>query len=558
MFIGILFEMAGIGVLIPVLSLLLNPDIGQKYPSLQPFLHALGNPSAFELTFWVMVFLVLFYLIKSVFLGYLGWMQSKFIAHLSLNLVQDLFNGYINQPYIFHLQRNSTQLIRNLQTEIGQFTILSQAVLLLVLELSATIGIAILLIISEPVGAISVILFLLISVFVFQRLTRKKLLRWGKVRQDQAELINKHLFQGLGGVKDVKFSGKEKYFTDLLYEHNYEHSKITIRYFTIGLLPRLFLEFFAVLAITGIIIVMILQNKPMDHFIPALGLFGAAAFRLIPSGNRVMNSIQSIRFLEPVVDVLFNEFSLIQRAANHLQSKGKLTFTQNISLKDVDFSYPGTQLRTLDKINISIKKGETVGFMGPSGSGKSTLIDVILGLLAPQSGDIFVDGESIVKNLRIWQDHIGYVPQSVYLTDDTIRRNVAFGIVDEKIDNDEVDRSIRAAQLDEFVENLPIGLDTIVGERGVRLSGGQRQRIGIARALYHNPEILILDEATSSLDTLNETGVMQAVCHLQGEKTIIIVAHRLSTLNICDRIYKLSNGKIVQEGIPEEILNSHN
>lgn len=558
LFIGMLFEMAGIGILIPVLGLLLNSNIGQKYPVLQPYLHALGDPSQVQLAIWGMSALVLFYLVKSIYLGYLGWKQSKFIAHLSLEMVQDLFKGYINQPYIFHLQRNSAQLLRNLQIEISQFTSLSQSVLMLALELSVVLGIAILLIIAEPVGAVSVSLFLFLSVFIFQRLTRKKLLSWGKVRQDQGEFINQHLYQGLGGIKDVKFSGREKYFIDQLFVHNYKSSKVTIKYLTMGLIPRLFLELFAVIGIAGITMIMIFQNKPFDLFIPTLGIFAAAAFRLIPSVSRIMNSFQVIRFLQPVVDVLYNEFYLIHNTVIQQGSYDKLSFSKKITLRGINFSYTNTSSKILNDITIIINKGETVGFMGPSGSGKSTLVDVILGLLAPETGEINVDGENIENNMRGWQDQIGYVPQNVYLTDDTICRNVAFGIVKEKIDHKAVERSIKAAQLEQFVGSLPDGLETFVGERGVRLSGGQRQRIGIARALYHDPEVLVLDEATSSLDSLNESGVMRAVKELQGGKTILIVAHRLSTLSICNRIYKISKGKIINEGIAEEILSLEN
>ena len=555
MFIGMLFEMAGIGILIPVLGLLLNSNIRLDYPILQPYLHILGDPSDSQLALWGMLALVLFYLIKSVYLGYFGWRQSKFIAHLSMEMVQDLFYGYINQPYIFHLQRNSAQLIRNLQTEVSQFLTLSQAILMLSLELAVVFGITVLVIITEPVGAFSVSLFLFFSVYLFQRLTGKKLLSWGKIRQDQGELINQHLFQGLGGIKDVKFSGREKYFVDQLYIHNYESSKITIKYLTMGLIPRLFLEFFAVIGIAGITTIMILQNKSIDLLIPTLGLFAAAAFRLIPSVSRIMNSFQSIRFLQPVVNVLYDEFYLIRNTNIQQIPCDKLSFSKKLTLKGINFSYTNASLKTLENINIIINRGETVGFMGPSGSGKSTLVDVILGLLTPETGDIYLDGQNIECNVRGWQDQIGYVPQNVYLTDDTIYRNVAFGIVKEKIDHKAVERAIKSAQLEELVESLPNGLETFVGERGIRLSGGQRQRIGIARALYHDPEVLVLDEATSSLDTLNESGVMQAVRELKGEKTILIVAHRLSTINICNRIYKISHGKIVDEGIPEEMLS---
>jgi ABC-type multidrug transport system fused ATPase/permease subunit len=262
--------------------------------------------------------------------------------------------------------------------------------------------------------------------------------------------------------------------------------------------------------------------------------------------NRLLNAVQSLRFGVPIIDSLAEEVKL--EVPPPAPQRGQRTeFTTEIRLNDVRFTYPDAPSPALDAMSITIRRGESVGFVGPSGAGKSTLVDVILGLLAPAAGEVTVDGHDIRANLRGWQDQIGYVPQTIYLNDDTLRRNIAFGLADDVIDDGAVERAMASAQLTDFVRSLPDGVETVVGERGVRLSGGQRQRIGIARALYHDPAVLVLDEATSALDTTTESAVMDAVRALHGTKTILIVAHRLSTVEGCDRLYRLENGHVVPE-----------
>lgn len=554
MIIGMFFEMAGLGVLIPALSLMLNSDIGKTYPVVQPYLEALGNPTQSQLVIWGMSFLVFVYLLKAVFLVFLSWRQARFTTELSSDLSRNLFLGYLRQPYTFHLQRNSAELLRNIQSEISLFTSVSQSVINLSIEFSAIIGVAFMLIFVEPLGAIVVTSFLAVSALGFHRLTKNKLLNWGKRRQFHSGLLNQHLLQGLGGVKDVKLMGREDHFIKAYAEHNTANAKIQVKVTTLGLVPRVYLELLAVIGLAGLITLMMAQKKPLDLLLPTLGIFVAAAFRLIPSVNRIMNYVQQIRYSQPVIEVLFKEFSLIRNAMVSNSNTSKLNFNHELEVKDLRFQYSNTNMNALDKVSINIKKGESVGFIGSSGSGKTTLVDVILGLLTPDTGVILLDGQDIQKNMRGWQDQIGYVPQSIYLTDDTLRHNVAFGIPNDQINDVAIARAIKASQLDEFIQSLPNKLETYVGERGIRLSGGQRQRIGIARALYHDPSILVLDEATSSLDSATERSVMKAVSALQGSKTLLIVAHRLSTVEHCDRLYRLNQGKIVEVGTPLNIL----
>ena len=542
--------MLGLGILLPALSLMLNPDIVVEYPSLKPYLALLGNPTQGILVLWGMASLVLLYLIKAIFLVYLTWNQSSFSSNLSADLSFKLFLGYLRLPYVFHLQRNSAELLRNIQGEISVFTSLTQSLINLSTELSVVISVAFMLIIIEPIGATIIIIFLAIFGFIFLKFTKKKISKWGIDRQFHSGKTGQYLIQGFGGVKEVKLLGREDNFLSEYAEHNYANANILTRITTLASVPRLYLELLAVIGLAGLIILMVLQNKPVHLLVPTLGIFVAAAFRMIPSVNRIMSYVQSIIYSKPVVDVLFNEFTTISQNKIEIKSKDILNFEDKIELKNISYKYPETKTNALKNVSISIKKGTSVGFIGQSGSGKSTLVDLILGLLNPSNGSIFLDGNNIHDNLRVWQNQIGYVPQSIFLTDDTLRRNIAFGIAPAEINDYAVSRAIKSAQLEDFVETLPEKLETMVGERGVRLSGGQRQRIGIARALYHNPQILVLDEATSALDNDTEKGVMEALDAMHGTKTLIIVAHRLSTVKNCDMLFSFEKGRVTEAKFP--------
>uniref|UniRef100_UPI004048B01A ABC transporter ATP-binding protein n=1 Tax=Algoriphagus sp. TaxID=1872435 RepID=UPI004048B01A len=555
--IGVFFEMLGLGVLIPSLGLILKNNFLDSYPILKPIVNLFGNPTHREIVIGCMIFLVTFYFVKSIFLLIISWMQSKFTADLTFDISEKLFFGYLNQPYSFHLKKNSAELLRNIQNEVGQFSWITQSVIALIVELSIVIGVTSTLIIIEPLGAIVVILFLMTFVLLFQQVTKKRLSNWGEVRQEQVGYINQHILQGIGGIKEVKFLGKEGYFFKKFRFHNIINTKIQTRVTFFGLVPRLYLEFLAVSGLASLIIVMIFQKKPIEALLPILGVFAAAAFRLLPSANRIMSSMQLIRYAKPVVELLYKEFNLInnEKSNDYNNEIVEVTLSRMIRLENVKFKYENALKYALNNISIEIKKGEIIGLIGSSGSGKSTIVDLILGLLVPTEGKITVDDVDIRKGIRSWRSNVGYVPQTIYLTDDTIINNIAFGIDEKNIDLDQVIRVLKAASLDEFINSLPLGLYTMVGERGVRLSGGQKQRIGIARALYNNPSILLLDEATSALDSTTENEIMSTVFNLKKDKTILIVAHRLTTVKYCNLIYKLESGFIVDSGVPGKIID---
>jgi ABC-type multidrug transport system fused ATPase/permease subunit len=557
MIVGMILETLSIGLVIPVITLMMQDDFVSKYPVAVSILDFMGNPSQIELIAAAMLGLVGIYLFKNLFLAFLTWKQTHFVVfEVQTNLSKRLFTIYLQQPYTFHLQRNSAGLIRNVIGEVGIFTGVLTSALILVTELLVLTGIAALLFLVEPIGALILMVVLGGVAWSFHRLTRGRITRWGIERQHHDGLRMQHLHQGLGGAKDVKLFGRESEFLMRFHTHNIKSARVRKLQATLQSFPRLIFELLAVTGLAILVLAMLMQGRDLTSIIPTLGLFAAAAFRLMPSVNRVLAAVQALRYSLPVVNRLYEEINLTAPEPISQQTSNSEFFNNELILTNITYHYPATTLPALDGISIKIRKSESIGFIGSSGSGKSTLIDVILGLLTPSSGYVKVDGNDIQLALRQWQDQIGYVSQTIYLTDDTFRRNIAFGLADEEIDDGAVKLAIQAAQLEDFVSSLPAGMETVVGERGVRISGGQRQRIGIARALYHDPDVLVLDEATSALDTATEIGVMQAVMALHGKKTIIIVAHRLSTVEYCDRLYRLDQGRIVEEGAPAEIISS--
>ena len=553
MFIGMVLETLSVGLVIPALAMLTQSDIALNYPALQPALQMLGSHSPQNLVVGGMLVLVGVYLIKALFLAYLAWQQMRFAYGVQAQLSQRLFTVYLRQPYTFHMQRNSAQLIRNVIDEVGLFAVTGvQSAMQLITESLVLLGLCCLLLVVEPLGALIVVSVIGTAAWGFHRLTRRSISRWAAARQYHEGLRIQHLQQGLGGSKDVKLLGRETEFLEQYRSHNMQSARVGQSVATLKQLPRLWMELLAVSGLAILAISMLAQGLALETIMPTLGLFAAAAVRLMPSVNRVLGAVQSLRYVVPVIDMLHVELNFVSMEAIGTRSP-IVPFREVLEIHQITYAYPGAAKPTLKDISLAIQRGESVGFIGTSGVGKSTLVDVMLGLLNPDTGEVRVDSNNIQVNLRNWQDQIGYVPQSIFLTDDTLSRNVAFGLPNDQIDNTAVQRALKAAQLEEFVASLPDGLETLLGERGIRLSGGQRQRIGIARALYHDPAVLVLDEATSSLDTATEHGVMLAVRALHGAKTIIIVAHRLSTVEHCDRLYRLEQGRLVKEGETTEI-----
>tara|TARA_B100001123_G_scaffold198240_1_gene225516 strand:+ start:248 stop:2008 length:1761 start_codon:yes stop_codon:yes gene_type:complete len=555
--IGMSLETLGVGLIIPIFTIIMDPNIAAKYPTAAMLL---SNLSPLKLFFndnqnissqallisGAIIIIILVYSVKACFLVFLSWRQSTFVTKLGIGWSDKLFSGYLNLPYSFHLQKNSAFLLRN----VNQSLVLANALeltLVLLTEILVVIGIATLLIVTEPLGALVVIITFLISGYFFQRYTKKHLLNWGTKRHFYEGQRIKYMQQGFGGVKDLKLLGREKNFSEEFLKYNNAAAFIARNTKVLKTLPRLWLEIMVVICLSILLFLMLIGQQTINEVIPTLGLFAAASFRLMPSTNKILGNIQELRYSAPVVSSAYEELKKTTPKEILKNTNGVIAFKKSIVLNQIDHTYEGTTKSTLNKVSLNIPFGNMVGFVGESGSGKSTLIDIILGLLNPTNGSVKIDNVDIQKDLRGWQNQIGYVPQDIFLTDDTLRKNVAFAISDKDISDQSVDDAIKGANLEEFVKNLPEGLNTMVGERGVRLSGGQRQRIGIARALYHKPKVLVLDEATSALDVDTENEIMEGITKLKKNKTVLIVSHRLSTVSKCDSLFKLDNGKVVQK-----------
>lgn len=551
--VSMVFEMLSVGLVVPALAFMSGDGLQHSTGQVAGWLAWLGNPTQRQLILGGLAVLSGMYAVKSAFVVFVHYWQSRFVAALQASLSKRLFAIYLTQPWTFHLGRNSAELTRNV-AEVQTFCSTCSTCLNGAADALVTLGIVGLLLVAEPVGAMVVGCLLAVAAWVFDRLTGKSSESHGVSRHYHTKLATKLMAQGLGAAKDVKVHGCEGEFIRQYADHSKTVSHAGALHGFFSQMPRLWYELVAVAALSVFAAVLVLQDGSRMSIIPTLGLFAAAAFRLLPSVNRLSHAVQTLRYHAAAVTNVQRELSLEQSPLGYVEPP-RLPFRSEIAIEGVSFRYPGAATPSLQEVTFRIDHGTSVGIIGASGAGKSTLVDVILGLLAPTSGRVAVDGFDIQDDLRAWRQGLGYVPQSIYLCDDTIRRNVAFGLPDARIDNAAVNRAIKAAQLDAFVADLPQGLDTVVGERGVRLSGGQRQRIGIARALYRDPAVLVLDEATSALDDATEREVMRAVNALHGVKTLLIVAHRLTTVERCDVVHRLERGRITSTGSFVEVTS---
>lgn len=549
---GMVFETLGVGAIIPIATVLIDGE-NAFLQRVQFFL----NADQREMMFIASGALVSIYFAKILFITILTWRQNKFVFDLQARLSSDIFSYYVTKPYLFHLSHNSSELIRNIS---GEVSIITNYVLIpfiqLASELAVVAGIFLLLLFVEPVGAASVAIFFVVAGLIFYGVTSGKVADLGRKRHFYDELKLRHLQQALGGVKEIKVSRSEKHFVETYRLSADESSRVGMWSVVLQNIPRLWIELLAVAGLGTLICTMIVTGQEFNKIVPVVGVFSAAAFRLMPSANRILGAIGMLKFGAPAIDVV-SELALEMNEQNvKYQDVDNLSF-KKLELRDVTFRYPERDIDSIKKLNLVITKGSYLGIVGSSGAGKSTLIDLLLGLLEPVEGEILIDGQNISKVLSCWQKGIGYVPQSIYLLDDTLKSNIAFGIKEEDIDSEKLELALKQANLKDFVDTLSEGIDTIVGERGARLSGGQRQRVGLARALYNNPDLLILDEATSALDTDTEIEIMREINQLKGIRTILVIAHRLSTVEKCDTIIELKDGALIRSGAPAEMLGSY-
>jgi ABC-type multidrug transport system fused ATPase/permease subunit len=540
LFVGMVLEVFGLGVLVPAISIILNPDTIEKSPFISPIRVFLSDFSNQIFTFLFLGAIVLVYFIKSTFIVFLTHKQNRFLTNITAYISNNLFSSYLSQPYGFHLNRNAAGLIKNIQVEIYYVYVFLLSLITIIIEGGFIFSILATLIYIEPFGAICIGIFYGSLSMIFLQFTKQKLKIWGVLREEIDEQVSKIALEGLGGIKDSLILGKTEFFIKEYSKKNYLKARLNSNLGTVSQIPRFYLEFISIVGLVSFIILLLLQEKDSTSLFTVLGVFVAATFRMIPSLNRIIAAAQSMKYYLPSVDVIYKEIESCVEINNNKNSIETFNFLNQIEFKKVSFSFKHG-VSVLKDVDLIIRKGETIGIIGESGSGKSTLVDLILGLHTPNSGEIIVDGVSNIQFKQSWRNQIGYVSQSIYLMDDTIESNIAFGVSEREINNNQMEKVLKQVQLFEFVKNLELGVKTKVGERGVQLSGGQRQRIGIARALYNDPHLLILDEATSALDSETEKEVMESINNLKSDKTIIMIAHRISTLAGCDFVIDLNN-----------------
>ncbi len=559
--VGALLETGGVGLIFPFVSLIDNPDQIQTNALLNSVYTFLGSPSTNVFLTYATLGLAVFFVLKNLYMTYLSYARSRFIHSYQTKIGTRLFLAYMHSPYTRHLKQNSAYLLRNLTKEQEMLAgLLFGRVLVLISESGVILFLLILLVIIEPIISLTAFAFIGLASTVFYLFIRRSLSRYGQIRQDEIGELNLHVNQGLGGFKLTKVTNREKYFVDRYQEHSESYVDAVVALSLLKDIPRYYIESVALFALLLAISVALGTGASTERIIPVLSLFAAAAFRLLPSAIRYLSSLNSVRANMPVLNRIYgdlNELEQFVEPAPEPYTPRPEPMQNSVTLEDVVFQYEDTDHPAINGISLEIHKGESIGFVGSTGAGKTTLIDIILGLLPITSGEIRVDGKSIYDDLREWQRRIGYIPQTIYLSDDTLRNNVAFGIPEDEIDDEKVERAIRSAQLEPFVAGLPEGLETKLGEHGVRISGGQRQRVGIARALYHDPEILIMDEATAALDNRTEADVMAALEQISDQKTLIIIAHRLSTVQNCDCLYFLKDGMIADSGTYDDLRETN-
>ena len=546
---SIFFEILSLSILIPILSLLSGDSTGNllNLSFLKDFFKVFQGIFKDNLITFFLIFFFLAYFLKTSFMVFFSWFQHSFSTNLAFNLSDRLFKNYMLQNYDFYLKRNSTDLLKNINNEIARFTSTFVGSLIVVLsELLIALTIGIFLILISPLAFFIIIISFIIMTIIFNLLTRNLVKKWSVNRNIHQKLFLKNIQQGFRNIKDIIILGKEFHFINYVKNHLKDFFKIEKKLNFLLSVPRQLLEFSAMSAVIALIGIFLHKGYEFQFIIVTAGLYVAAGLKLMPSVNRIISSFISMRYSYISLNIIYKELRIKNnKPKNYEKIKSKTKFEKDINFKNVYFKYPEKIEYVLNKVNIKIKSNNIIGLVGESGSGKTTFIDILSGLLRPTKGQILIDGKSISGKERSWQNNIGYIPQLIFLTDDTIKNNIAFGEKKENIDNQKINKVLLISSLKKFIKNLPLKLNYKVGEYGNRISGGQRQRIGIARALYNNPKVLIMDEATSALDLKTEKEIMKSIYLMKGKKTILISSHNKNILNKCDIIFKFNKGKIL-------------
>jgi ABC-type multidrug transport system fused ATPase/permease subunit len=562
MILGAFAEIVSIGVLPAFIAAVTKPDVLNNFPVIQEILKKVGVTNSEKLLLYGSVFMIVIFLLKNGYLTFLTYYKSKVVYDIQLRMSHDLFSAYLKAPYTFHLNRNSSELLGNVYDCVK---IIVAGVIMpfitIVMEVLLLISIIVLLFSVEPIITLITVAVFGLSGYIYLKSTKKSSVNFGKELQKLRDVVYKVVTEGLVGLKDARVLNREDFFIQNFYTSSKKNANGLMHQSFLNGLTKPILETIAMIVMLSITVALVLRSNDLSGILPALALFGFASIRLMPSISQILGCFSSLRFSSPAINPVWKDLHYLKaqkeiQYKNHNQA-ANITLNKQIEFNKVIYHYPESPEPSLINVNLSIPSGKSIAFVGSSGAGKTTMVDLILGLLNPSDGRITADGIDIHTNIQTWQKQIGYIPQHIFLADNSIRNNIAFGMPDHEIDNDKVWQALKLAHLDTLVHELPEGLETQIGERGVRFSGGQRQRIGIARALYHDPKILVMDEATSALDNITERSIVQEIEALKGNRTIIVIAHRLTTVMNCDTIYFMDKGLIVDSGSYQELINKN-
>ncbi len=552
MLIGAVLETLGVSMVMPVMNVVLEEDAIAKHDYLQVICRIFGVDNSGDLTMLVMVGLVLVFVTKNIFLFFQQKVQLKFVYTNQFATSRRMMINFMQRPYEYYLNADTAVIQRSITSDVNNMYGLILALLQLISEGIVFVCLAAASLVADVWMSLTVTALLVVALLVIKCILKPIMRKAGEENQEFYSGLYKWIDQSVMGIKEIKIARKEGYFINEYSKCGAGYVSAVQRYNLYNATPRLLIETLAIAGMILYLMIQLLQGTAAADIVPQLGVLAVAAMRLIPCANRINNHLTSISYFEPffmgVSDNLQEEIrdeNVDYNAETYLKKIDveKLDVRKEIVLQDITYRYPNSQTLIFDHADMMIPVGKSVGIVGTSGAGKTTIVDILLGLLQLETGSILADGVEVREHYASWLKNIGYIPQTIFMIDSTIRRNVAFGYADEDIDDDKVWEALREAQLDEFVKGLPEGLDTSIGERGIRISGGQRQRIGIARALFENPEVLVLDEATSALDNETEAAIMDSINRLHGRKTLIIIAHRLQTIEKCDMVYRVEDGK---------------
>lgn len=556
--IGAIVELMGITLILPIVSIAMDPSVIDETWYLIIIRDTFGLFEVKEMLLFLASLLIAVYIFKNIYITYMYNAQYHFTYDNQRVLAIKLMDCYMHQKYQFHVSKNVAELQRNITNDVNGFYTVVLNVLQFLTEISVCAFLVVTLMMEDVMATSMVAILVVIFVLFFARFFKKVLGKKGEQSRDLNALVNKWILQSFSGIKEIKVINAEQFFIDNYDKHYKESVTIKRQQSILTFIPRPIME---TVCISGLLITLIIRlvlgDGDITAFIPTLSVFVMAAFRMLPAFNRITGYLGTIMFNLPSIHAVYDDLMEIEQLMKEKEQDkhdiAEITLNDAIRMEKLSFKYPENDKWILENVELEIPKNTSVAFVGSSGAGKTTAADVILGLLEPQSGKVTIDGMDIKEHMHAWHSCIGYIPQTIYLMDDTIRANITFGVSEEEVDEERVRKALKEAQLDVFVDSLKEGLDTVIGDRGVKLSGGQRQRIGIARALYRNPKVLILDEATSALDNETEKEVMAAIDGLHGTRTLIVIAHRLSTIKKCDRIYEVGNGKVVERD-KEEVI----